>query len=247
MTNRSGDIRYDPDQFPHFDVPHLRLAKMPDGRYFDAIAYDVSARNRAESYLIALGQAELLSCMLVNDDVIDRLRGWSASVGLLEIEHDIADFLDRVAQRLNLSRRADIERTLRALPTRSTFIEDFLPEWHKLQDRLYATYGRAGMVLNAAGRYVYKELQRPWRWLVFRLTDHVFEQAWERALGIKRVSSHPSYLDDNVHGFLEEDFEFVFKAPRHAHLAEALQRWDDETKKARVNLQRSAGVPKRRP
>jgi hypothetical protein len=245
MTDRSSDIRCDPDRFPYFNFADFSVIKMPDGRYFSEIAYDVSGRDRAENHLITIVQAELLSCMLMNKGVCDRLQGWSASVGLPEIEHDIADFLERVAQRLGLSQRADLGRRRPATP--QALIEDLIPEWYRLQDCLYTAYGHAGKVLSAAGRYVYEELQRPWLWLAYRLTEHVFQEAWQRALGIKMVGSRTSYLDDNVWGFLEEDFEFVFKAPRHAHLAEVLQQWDDETKKARANLQRAAGIPKRRP
>ena len=107
-----------------------------------------------------------------------------------------AAFLDRVADRYGLSRRGDLGRTAR--PPHIS-VEDDLPEWYGLQDRLYAAYRRSPEVRNAACTYVSDDLQQPWPWLAYRLTHHVFEQAWEDALGITMIHQRTSHIDA-MHG-----------------------------------------------
>jgi hypothetical protein len=167
---------YPPDSFPHFQDP------IPLGK-FHHVMYDVSGETRVQNHLITLARDTLVSCLHTDARVTEYLQEWSASIGLPAIEHDIADFLDRVAQRFGLARRGDIPRYRR---TPDTPIEDLLPEWYRLQDRLYTAYRRAGEVVDAAGACVRDEWRLPWPWLALRLAYDLFEQAYDRALGVSR-------------------------------------------------------------
>jgi hypothetical protein len=106
-----------------------------------------------------------------------------------------------------------------------------LPQWYRLQARLYAAYDRAGEVMDVACTYVRDELQLPWRWLAFRLSFDLFEQAHERALGVTFVRRRTSYLDDYVHGPLVPHVTFPgFETRDGEPLAEAIQRCMDATR-----------------
>jgi hypothetical protein len=121
--------------------------------------YAVSGRDRAENHLITIAREEFLSCWLADEHMTARLQTWSASIGLPAIVTDVADFLDRVTERYGFSRHADLWRIPRPI---HVSIEDFLPEWCTLQDRLYAAYRRSPEVRDAACTYVHDELQQPW-------------------------------------------------------------------------------------
>jgi hypothetical protein len=205
---------YHPDRFPCFDGP------MPSSKFHD-VMHAVSGETRAKNHLVTLAREELLSCLRTDERLTAHLQEWGASVGLPAIEHDIADFLDRVARHFGLSRRADLARTPR--PSHIP-IEDLLPEWYRLQDRLYAAYGRAGEVVEFA-RVCVCEWQLPWPWLAYRLAYEMFEQAHERALGVTFVRRRTSYLDDYVHGPLVPHVTFPgFETKNGELLDEAIQR-----------------------
>ena len=236
MGNDPGGYRYPHDCFPFFDgpVPHPRFYKM---------MYDVSGETRVESHLITLARGILLSHVRTDEHLAARLQDWSASIGLPAIEHDIADFLDRVARRLSLSRRGDLARHRR---TPDTLIEDFLPEWDGLQDRLYAAYGRAGEVVDAAWMCIRDELQLPCPWLAFRLTYDLFDQAHERALGATFIRQRTSYLDDCVYGPFVPHVTFPgFETTHGERLDEAIQRYMDAVREHCNTLRSMAiGLPK---
>ena len=218
---------YDPHRFPHFEAPD------PHQR-FNNVMYAVSGRTRAENHLITTAQDEFLSRWLNDERMTVQLEIWSVSIGLPEIINDVAAFLDRVAKRYGLSHRGDLGRRPRP-PDIS--VEDFLPKWCTLQDRLYAAYRRSPEVRDAACAYVCDELQQSWPWFAYRLTNHVFEQAWDRALGITPKRSRTSYLDDHVYGPYVEPFEYTFKTKPGELLAEADKRFEAEYKTARASLQ----------
>ena len=228
---------YNPDEFPLFWDPQ------PSPSFKD-VMHEVSGRTRSQKHLVTIAQAEMCSCLLADEHVICRLQAWSASVSLPAIENDIAGLLDRVAQCLDLPHRGKLIRT-RPIPR--TVIEDFLPEWCTLQDRLYAAYRRMPEVLEAACSYVRDELQQPWPWLAFRLADHVFEQAWERALGIKTVRSSPSYMADDFWDRPAQHFRSPFarfETRPDETVAEAIQRRMAEALEDCKNLQASEQFPK---
>jgi hypothetical protein len=181
---------YPPDQFPYFQPP------ICFGKLYD-VMHAVSGETRVQRHLSTLARETLLSHLRTNERLTAYLQEWSASIGLPEIERDISDFLDQVARRFGLSRRG----SLVGLPRPAHMpIEDFLPQWYRLQARLYAAYDRAGEVMDVACTYVRDELQLPWPWLAFRLSFDLFDQAHERAIGITFVRRSSSYLDDYVYG-----------------------------------------------
>ena len=96
--------------------------------------YVASGKTRAENHLIIIARDEFLSSWLADDRMTACLDAWRASVGLPAIVPDIANFLDRVAERYGFSHRADLGRIP---PPPGTPIEDLLPEWCALQDRPY--------------------------------------------------------------------------------------------------------------
>jgi hypothetical protein len=185
MSDHPAEHPYDPNRFPHFESPWITPR-------LDDVMYAVSCDTRATHYLIIIARKEFLSCWLSDTRMLPRLEGWRDSVGLPAIVDDVADFLDRVAERLGVPRRADLGR----IPcTPQALFEDFIPEWCRLQDRLYTAYRRGGEVMNATEAYVCDELQQPWPWLVGQLTHYVFQQAWEQAMGITMVHQRTSPLD----------------------------------------------------
>jgi hypothetical protein len=205
---------YPPDQFPYFQGP-TALGKLGH------VMYDVSGETRAQNHLITLARDTLLSYLHTDARITAHLQEWRASIGLPEIEHDIADFLDRVARRFGLARRGDLARHRR---TPDTPIEDLLPEWYRLQARLYAAYGRVREVVEVACACVC-EWKLPWPWLAFRLTFDLFEQAHERAVGITFVRQRTSYLDDHVWGPWVPHMTFPgFETRDGEPLHEAIQR-----------------------
>jgi hypothetical protein len=235
MENRMSDYPvvdlYHPDRFPQFHAPTLHP------KYY-GVMYDVSGETRAENYLATLAREALLSHLRTDECLTARLQEWSVSIGLPAIERDIADFLDRVAKRFGLARRADLVRATR--PPHIS-IEDLLPEWHSLLDRLYAAYGRLPEVVDAARACVHDEWRLPWPWLVFRLVYDMFEQAHERALGITFVRQRTSYLDDHVHGAFVPHVTFLgFETKDGELLAEAIQRYMDTTREHCRTLQAMA-------
>jgi hypothetical protein len=185
MSDGPVEPLYNPHYFPHFNPPY------PSPRLTDEM-YAVSGRTRAQNHLITVARDAFLACCLADEGMTARLQSWSASIGLPEIINDVAAFLDRVADRYGLSRRGELGRIPRP-PDIS--VDDFLPEWHTLQDRLYAGYRRFPEVLKVAFGYVGDELQQPWRWLAFRLTYHVFDKAWQRAMGVRMIERRTSHLD----------------------------------------------------
>jgi hypothetical protein len=220
--------RFDPHYFPHFDPPHPSSS-------FSQVMYDVSGETRAENHLIIIAQDELLLCLLADERVISRLDEWTTSVDLPQIVHDVADFLDRVAKRYSLSRRADLGRIPR--PPHIS-VEDFLPEWRTLQDRLYATYRRGTEVLEAACGYVRDELQQPWPWLAYRLAYHLFQQAWERAEGVTMVRQRaPYFLYDDLWEPKVQPFRSVFETRPWETVSEARKRRMAEAMADCANLQ----------
>jgi hypothetical protein len=209
---------YPPDRFPYFQGP------ICSGKLHD-VMHAVSGDTRVQRHLSTLARETLLSHLRTDERLTAYLLEWSASIGLSEIERDISDFLDRVARRFGLSRRADLARFVRPphIP-----IEDFLPEWYRLQARLYAAYNRAGEVMDVACTYVCDELQLPWPWLAFRLSSDLFEQAHERAIGVMLVRRRASYLDDYVHGPLVPHVTFPgFETRDGEPLDEAIRRCMD--------------------
>jgi len=190
MSNHPAQHPYDPNRFPHFESPYM------SPRLYD-VMYDASGKTRAKNHLIMIARDEFLLCWLSNERMAVRLEGWRASVGLPEIVNDIADFLDRVAGRLGVPRRADLGR----IPcTPQALFEDFIPEWCRLQDRLYTAYQRGREVMDATAVYVWNELRQPWPWLAGRLGYQVYRQEWERAKGITIVHQMVSHLDDHIWG-----------------------------------------------
>jgi hypothetical protein len=216
MTDRSVEHSYHADHFPYFERPQT------PNRIYD-LMYAVSCDTRVTHHLISIAREEFLSLWLSNEDMLPYLEGWSTSVSLQEITDDIADFLDHVAQHLDLSRRADLARTLSALPDRQTLVEGFLPEWYRLQDCLYAAYRRGNEMFDAVEEYVRYELQQPWPWLVGRLTDHIFQQAWEWAMGITLVHERTPPLS-NLWDPRVQPFRSVFETRPGETVAEAKQR-----------------------
>jgi hypothetical protein len=204
---------YNPHYFPQFYPPYVN-PKLDDEMYA------VSGRTRAKNHLITIARDEFLLWLLADERMTARLQVWSASIGLPEIINDVAAFLDRVADRYGLSRRGNLGRSPR--PPHIS-VEDFLPEWCTLQDRLYAAYRRFSEVLKIAFGYVRDELRQPWRWLAFRLTYHVFQHAWERALGINPIYQRTSHLDPMWEP-LAQPFRFVFETRHGETVAEAKQR-----------------------
>jgi hypothetical protein len=183
---------------------------------------DVSGATRVQNHLTTLAREEFLARLRADARITVRLRECVASIGLPAIERDIADFLDRVARRFGLSRRADLVRATRPPHTP---IEDLLPEWDSLQGRLYTAYDRADEVLEAVGAYVCDAWQMPWGWLVCRLTNDMFEQAFARALGIRFVHQRASYLNDDLYGGFVPHVTFPgFETIHGESLDEAIQR-----------------------
>jgi hypothetical protein len=227
MSDRPVKPPYNPHYFPEFDPP----SPSPT---FDDVIYAVLGRTRAENHLITIARDEFFSCWHTDERMAARLQAWSATIGLPEIVNDIAAFLDRVAERYGLSRRGDLGRISR--PPHIS-VEDFLPEWYGLRDRLYAAYRRSPEVRDAACTYVCDELQQQWPWLAYRLTNRVFEQAWDRALGITPVRSRPSHLDDHIYGPYVQPFEYTLKTKPGELVAEAKTRFEAEYKAALTNLQ----------
>jgi hypothetical protein len=162
MSDRPADDSYSPHRFPYFENP------FPTKRVSD-VMYDVSGRTRAENHLITTAQTEFLSNWLNDKRMRARLEAWEAIVGFPETINDIAAFLDRVADRYGLTHRRHLLRN--AQPPHVS-IDDLLPEWYILQDRLYATYRRSSEVRDAACTYVRDELRQPWPWLAYQLTNH---------------------------------------------------------------------------
>jgi hypothetical protein len=242
MSNHPAQHPYDPNRFPHFESPYM------SPRLYD-VMYDASGKTRAKNHLIMIARDEFLLCWLSNERMAVRLEGWRASVGLPEIVNDIADFLDRVAGRLGVPRRADLGR----IPcTPQALFEDFIPEWCRLQDRLYTAYQRGREVMDATAVYVWNELRQPWPWLAGRLAYHVFQQAWERAMGITLVHQMVSHLDDHIWGPWVQPFRFVFETMPGELLTKARQRLMSEAHKAARNLQpddatKSLSLPKGSP
>ena len=167
-----------------------------------------------------------------------RLEQWRTTVGLPEIVNDIAWFLDRVAVRYGFSRRADLGGHLPRPP--QVPVEDFLPEWCMLQERLYTAYRRAREVVDAVEEYIHHELQQPWPWLMGRLSHHVFQQAWEQALGIILVHSRTSPLDPLWEPSVQ-DFRFVFETKPGETVVEAQRRLMAEARHARKNVYATDG------
>jgi hypothetical protein len=225
MSDRPVERSYDPHCFPEFEPPYLN-------QQFDDIMYEVSGRNRAENQLITIARDEFLRCWLADERVTARLQTWGATVGLPEIINDVAAFLDRVTNRYGFSRRADLGRIAR--PPHIS-IDDLLPEWYGLQDRLYAAYRRSPEVRDAACTYVCDELQQPWRWLAYRLIAHVFQQAWERAEGITMIRQRTSHLDPIMEPRVQP-FRFVFETRHGETVAEANHRLMAEARAACANL-----------
>jgi len=213
MSDRPVEPPYNPHYFPQFDPPY-------PSRTFDDVMYAVSGRNRAENHLITIARDEFFLYWCTDERMAARLQTWSASIGLPEIINDIAAFLDRVADRYGLSRRGDLGRIPR--PPHIS-VEDLLPEWYGLQDCLYAAYRRSSEVRDAVCTYVDDELQQPWPWLAYRLTDHIFQQAWERAEGITMIRQRTSHLDPMWEPRVQP-FRFVFETKLHETVAEAKQR-----------------------
>jgi hypothetical protein len=176
---------YNPHYFPHFEPPYL------NPRLHDEM-YTVSGPTRAKNHLITIARDEFFLRLLADERMTTRLQAWSASISLPGIINDVAAFLNRVAERYGLSHRGELGRSPH--PPHVS-VEDFLPEWCTLQDRLYAAYQRFSEVLKVAFGYVRDELQQPWRWLAFRLTHHVFQHAWEQAMGITMIHQRTSHLD----------------------------------------------------
>jgi hypothetical protein len=213
MTEPSGVHSYNTDRFLYFERPQT-----PDR--IDDIMYTVDCNTRARHHLINIARDEFLSLWLSNESMLPYLEGWSASVDLPEITDEIAHFLDQVAERLGLSRRADIHRGIHNI---QRLAEDFRPEWNRLQDRLYTAYQRGNEVFDVVEVYVREELQQPWPWLVGRLTDHIFQQGWQWAMGIplvfQRTSPLSSICDPRV-----QPFSSVFETRRGETVPEAKQR-----------------------
>jgi hypothetical protein len=230
MSDCPVEPPYNPHDFPCFEPPY------PTKKCSD-VMYEVSGETRAENHLITTAQDEFLSCWLNDKRMTARLQTWSASVGLPEIINDVAAFLDRVTDRYGFSRRADLGRIPRPP---HTSVEDLLPEWYGLQDRLYGAYRSSREIMEATCTYVRDELEQPWPWLAYRLTNHVFEQAWDRALGITPVRSRPSHLDDHIYGPYVQPFEYTFKTKPGELVAEANKRFEAEYKAALTNLQRES-------
>ena len=234
---------YPPDQFPYFQGP-ICLGKLHD------VMHAVSGDTRVQRHLSTLARETLLSHLRTDERLTAYLLEWSASIGLPEIERDISDFLDRVARRFSLSRRADLARFVRPphIP-----IEDFLPEWYRLKARLYAAYNRAGEVMDVACTYVCDELQLPWPWLAFRLSFDLFEQAHERAIGGMFVRRRASYLDDHLYAPLVPHVTFPgFETRDGEPLKVAIQRCMDAAREHCNTLEAMArplpgSLPKSKP
>jgi hypothetical protein len=225
MSDRLVEPLYNPYYFPEFNPPY-------PSRTFDDVMYAVSGRNRAENHLITIARDEFFLCSRTDERIAARLETWSATIGLPEIINDVAAFLDRVADRYGLSRRGDLGRIPR--PPHIS-VEDLLPEWYGLQDRLYAAYRRSSEVRDAACTYVCDELQQPWPWLAYRLTDHVFQQAWERAEGITMIHQRTSHLDP-IWDPRVQPFRFVFETRHGETVADANLRLMAEARDACANL-----------
>jgi hypothetical protein len=218
---------YNPHYFPEFDPPFA-------SRKLDDEMYAVSGRTRAKNHLITIARDEFLLWLLADERMTRRLQAWSAIIGLPEIINNVAVFLDQVADWYGFSRRADIGRIPR--PPHIS-IEDFLPEWCTLQDRLYAAYRRFSEILKVAFGYVRDELDQPWRWLGFRLTHRVFQHAWEDALGIKPIYQRTSYLDP-MFELRGQSLHFVFEQNPSETNAEARKRLMAEARAARADSKR---------
>jgi hypothetical protein len=201
MSDHPAEHPYDPNRFPHFESPWF-------GPKFHTAMYAVAGKTRAENHLITIAQDVFLACWLNDPSMRARLADWRVSVGLPAIMDDIALFLDQVAGRYGFSHRAELGRTPRPPQTP---IEDLLPEWYRLQDRLYTAYDCAREVGHLIVNYVNDELQQSWFWLAFRLTHHLFQEAWERAMGITMIYQRTSYLDDYVWGPYAQPSEHTLK------------------------------------
>jgi hypothetical protein len=233
MSDYPLEQLYPPDNFPYFQDP-ICFSKFYD------VMHAVSGDTRVQNHLITLARETLLSYLRTDERLTAYLQEWSANIGLPEIERDISDFLDRVVRRFGLSRRADLARLPR---TPHIPIEDFFPEWYRLQTRLYAAYDRAGEVVDVACTYVRDELQLPWPWLAFRLAFDLFEQAHERALGITFVRQRPSYLDDYVYGPVVPHVTFPgFETKDGEPLDEAINRCIDAAREHCNTLRAMAHV-----
>jgi hypothetical protein len=227
MSDRPDERSYDPHRFPGFEPPY-------PSQTFDDVMYAVSGRDRAENHLITIARDQFWRCWLADEHMTVRLQTWSATIGLPEIINDVAAFLDRVADRYGFSRRADLARIPR--PPHIS-VEDLLPEWYGLQDHLYAAYRRSPEVRDAACTYVCDELQQPWPWLAYRLTDHIFQQAWERAEGITMISRRTSHIDA-IWEPREQSLRFVFEQKPGEPNAEARNRLIAEVKAACTDSRR---------
>jgi hypothetical protein len=231
MSDYPLEQLYPPDRFPHFQGP-IASTKLSE------VMYDVSGKTRVEKQLRTIAREELLACLRTNQQLTALLQEWSVNVGLPAIEHDIADFLDRVARRFGLARRGDLARHRR---TPDTPIEDLLPEWYRLQDRLYTAYRRAGEVMGAAEACVRDAWQLPWLWLACRLAFDLFTQAHERALGVTFVRQRTSYLDDHVWGSYLPPVSFLgFKHKDWGLLDQAIQQFWDAAREIVDNMRAMA-------
>jgi hypothetical protein len=219
VSDHPAEHRSNPDAslevvYFRFDDPH------PNQSFFDAM-YEVSGRTRVEKHLITIAREEFVSLLLKDEKVISRLQTWISTIDLPAIANDVADFLDRVAHRCGLPHRRALNRAPHPL---QTLVEDLLPEYHRLEDRLRTAYECCPEVVRAARVYVHEELGQPCLWLALRLTQHVFETEWERAIGIRRVSRRPSELDDNIHEPPVQSYRSVFETRPGETLPEAKQR-----------------------
>jgi len=228
MSNHPAERPYDSNCFPHFESP------WSPPKLYD-VMHAVSCDTRAKHYLISIAREEFLLTWLADKRMSSRLEGWNASVRLPEITNDVADFLDRVAQRLGLPRRADLGR----IPCKpQTLFADFIQEWCRLQDRLYTAYQHGRIVFDAVEVYVRDELEEPWPWLVGRLAFHVFQDAWEKAMGITLLHQMTSPLDP-MWEFLDQVqlCRFVFETKPDETVVEAKRRLMAEARHFRKNLQ----------
>jgi hypothetical protein len=142
MSHHPVDPPYEPHRFPNFDPPD-------PSQHFSDVMYAVCGETRAQKRLITLAQDEFFAYVLKDEQILCHLQQSSASIGLSEITTDIAAFLDRVAERYGFSRRGDLGRIPR--PPHIS-VEDLLPEWYGLQDRLYAAYRRSSEVRRPLAR-----------------------------------------------------------------------------------------------
>jgi hypothetical protein len=178
-------IPFNPDKFPEFMPPEYEFSSVLD------MMYKPSGSTRFENYLATIAREEFVACLLEDARVTPHFQAWMSRIGVPGIADDIADYLDRVAQRRGLASRGDLARVL---PAPLTLIQDLLPEGHRLKDRLYIAYERGNEVLEAACDYVRNDLGQQWRWLAYRLTYHLLLQQWEHAVGLTMHMDWPGYM-----------------------------------------------------